>query len=63
MTAPPVSNQRDLRACFVGDSFVAGVGDPDHRGWVGRIIARTHHGGLPIWPTWHSWLNPPVATE
>ncbi|TQM29687.1 GDSL-type esterase/lipase family protein [Nocardia bhagyanarayanae] len=28
---------RDLRICFVGDSFVAGVGDPRCLGWVGRL--------------------------
>ncbi len=36
---------RDLRICFLGDSFVAGVGDPEHSGWVGRVAARTHRGG------------------
>lgn len=30
---------RDVRVCVVGDSFVAGVGDPEHRGWVGRVAA------------------------
>ena len=38
----------DLRVCFVGDSFVAGVGDPEHRGWTGRIAARTHRSGQPL---------------
>jgi lysophospholipase L1-like esterase len=33
----------DRRVCFVGDSFVAGVGDPEHRGWVGRVAARSGH--------------------
>ncbi|MFD6895693.1 GDSL-type esterase/lipase family protein [Rhodococcus sp. NPDC060086] len=38
---------RPLRLCVFGDSFVAGVGDPAHRGWVGRV---TEHalGELPI---------------
>jgi len=27
----------DHRICFVGDSFVAGVGDPLCLGWVGRV--------------------------
>lgn len=27
------------RIAFLGDSFVAGTGDPEHRGWVGRISA------------------------
>lgn len=38
----------DRRVCFVGDSFVAGVGDPEHRGWVGRIVARSHRDGSPV---------------
>jgi lysophospholipase L1-like esterase len=28
-----------LRIAFIGDSFVAGTGDPQHRGWVGRVCA------------------------
>jgi lysophospholipase L1-like esterase len=39
---------RDLRVCFVGDSFVAGVGDPDHLGWSGRLAARSERDGLPL---------------
>jgi lysophospholipase L1-like esterase len=35
----------DLRICFVGDSFIAGAGDPEHLGWVGRIAARSHLAG------------------
>ncbi|PRY10464.1 GDSL-type esterase/lipase family protein [Kineococcus rhizosphaerae] len=31
----------DVRVCFVGDSFVAGVGDPGHLGWTGRVAVRT----------------------
>ncbi|MBV2153333.1 GDSL-type esterase/lipase family protein [Kitasatospora sp. SUK 42] len=26
------------RICFLGDSFVQGVGDPEFRGWVGRVL-------------------------
>ncbi|MDR6320352.1 GDSL-type esterase/lipase family protein [Actinoplanes couchii] len=33
---------RDLRIRFVGDSFVAGVGDPACLGWTGRLAARSH---------------------
>ncbi|WP_067852692.1 GDSL-type esterase/lipase family protein [Nocardia shimofusensis] len=29
----------DLRLCFAGDSFVAGVGDPHRLGWAGRLAA------------------------
>jgi acyl-CoA thioesterase-1 len=38
----------DVRVCFVGDSFVAGVGDPEQLGWVGRLAAHAHLGGLPL---------------
>lgn len=32
---------RDVRVCALGDSFVAGVGDPEYLGWVGRVAAAT----------------------
>lgn len=37
-----------MRICFFGDSFVAGVGDPEHRGWPGRVCssARARAGAL-----------------
>ncbi len=38
----------DVRVCFVGDSFVAGVGDPDQLGWVGRLAADSHTQGRPL---------------
>ncbi|WP_395296726.1 GDSL-type esterase/lipase family protein [Kitasatospora hibisci] len=31
----------DLRICFAGDSFTQGVGDPEFRGWVGRVLQAT----------------------
>lgn len=46
---PPVSTPvRDRRVCFVGDSFVAGAGDPEHLGWVGRLAARSEDAGRPL---------------
>jgi acyl-CoA thioesterase-1 len=30
---------RDLRICFIGDSFVNGTGDSIHLGWPGRLCA------------------------
>lgn len=30
---------RDVRVCVLGDSYVAGTGDPEHLGWVGRVAA------------------------
>ncbi|WP_380175097.1 GDSL-type esterase/lipase family protein [Kineococcus sp. DHX-1] len=38
----------DVRVCFVGDSFVAGAGDPEHLGWVGRVAAAGHADGRPL---------------
>jgi acyl-CoA thioesterase-1 len=35
----------DVRVCFIGDSFVAGVGDARHLGWAGRLAARSHAKG------------------
>jgi acyl-CoA thioesterase-1 len=35
----------DVRVCFVGDSFVAGVGDARHMGWAGRLAAHSHAQG------------------
>ncbi|MDO9707331.1 GDSL-type esterase/lipase family protein [Paracraurococcus lichenis] len=37
---------RDLRICFVGDSFVAGAGDETALGWVGRVTASAWHRGV-----------------
>ncbi|BDT93418.1 hypothetical protein IFM12275_33940 [Nocardia sputorum] len=39
---------RDLRVCFVGDSFVAGVGDPGCLGWAGRLASAAHAEGVPL---------------
>ena len=38
----------DLRVCFLGDSLVAGVGDPDGLGWVGRLVAGAFAAGAPL---------------
>jgi lysophospholipase L1-like esterase len=40
----------DLRVIFVGDSFVAGVGDPTGQGWVGRLVAGAFAAGIPLTP-------------
>ncbi|NQU72879.1 MAG: lipase [Rhodospirillales bacterium] len=34
-----------VRACFFGDSFVNGVGDDRHIGWVGRVSAAVSSRG------------------
>ena len=33
---------------FVGDSYVVGIGDPERRGWVGRLAARSDRDGTPV---------------
>lgn len=38
------------RVLFVGDSFVAGVGDSDGLGWVGRIVAASFQRGVGLTP-------------
>ncbi len=38
----------DRRVFFVGDSYVVGVGDPQRRGWVGRLAERSERDGTPI---------------
>lgn len=38
----------DRRVYFVGDSYVVGIGDPERRGWVGRVADRSDRDGLPI---------------
>lgn len=39
---------RDLRICFVGDSYAAGIGDSSVLGWVGRVVAEAIKGGLAV---------------
>ena len=39
---------RDVRVAFFGDSLVAGVGDPDGAGWVGRLVAAAFAAGTPV---------------
>lgn len=38
----------DRRVLFFGDSFVAGVGDPEARGWVGRVAAASWDAEQPL---------------
>jgi acyl-CoA thioesterase-1 len=35
----------DVRLCFFGDSFTAGVGDETRLGWVGRVCAQAGEAG------------------
>lgn len=38
----------DRRILFLGDSYVAGAGDPTGLGWVGRVVAASFEAGLPL---------------
>ena len=40
--------ERRIGMCFVGDSYVAGFGDPKALGWVSRVVARTPHTGIDL---------------
>jgi len=39
---------RDLRICFVDDSFVNGIGDDEGLGWAGRICRAARGRGVPL---------------
>ncbi|GIU00195.1 hypothetical protein TSL6_07010 [Sulfurovum sp. TSL6] len=39
---------RDVRICYVGDSFVNGTGDPIKLGWAGRLSASPQNNNLDI---------------
>ena len=38
-------NTKDIRICFIGDSYVQGTGDPECLGWVGRLCASARQAG------------------
>lgn len=39
---------KDIRICFVGDSFVNGTGDETALGWAGRLCATAQARGIPV---------------
>ncbi|KIM05840.1 MAG: hypothetical protein KU29_09495 [Sulfurovum sp. FS06-10] len=39
---------RDIRICYVGDSFVQGVGDEAKLGWTGRLSQKSDEGEMQI---------------
>jgi len=39
---------RDIRICYVGDSFVNGTGDPEKLGWAGRLSRDAERGGIEV---------------
>jgi acyl-CoA thioesterase I len=38
----------DVRIAFLGDSYVAGIGDPDGLGWAGRLCAAVRRHGYHV---------------
>ncbi|MBD2758299.1 G-D-S-L family lipolytic protein [Yimella sp. cx-573] len=43
-----IDGPRRVGLCFVGDEYVAGLGDPKALGWVSRVVARTPHAGVDL---------------
>lgn len=39
---------RDIRICFIGESFVNGVGDSTYLGWTGRVCQDATQRGFPV---------------
>jgi lysophospholipase L1-like esterase len=39
---------KEIRICFLGESFVNGTGDPEFLGWTGRVCAHTQKQGYEI---------------
>src|SRR5204863_5458617 len=46
--ADVTASQVDRRVLVFGDSIVAGVGDPEGRGWLGRVVAECWAAGLEL---------------
>ncbi|MBR8837941.1 MAG: lipase [Stigonema ocellatum SAG 48.90 = DSM 106950] len=44
----PTEQLREVRICFIGDSFVNGTGDPECLGWTGRICVNANKKGYDI---------------
>jgi len=40
----------DRQVLFFGDSHIAGTGDPEKLGWVGRVAAASLSAGQPFLP-------------
>ena len=41
-------DRKEIRICFVGESFVNGTGDPEFLGWTGRVCRNTESKGYAI---------------
>ena len=39
---------KDIRICFIGDSFVNGTGDETSLGWAGRLCTAAHARGISV---------------
>jgi len=39
---------KDVRICFIGESFINGTGDSTHLGWTGRLCVALSHQGYPV---------------
>ena len=45
MTSKP---SKEIRICFLGESFVNGTGDPEYLGWTGRVCKDANRRGFDV---------------
>jgi lysophospholipase L1-like esterase len=43
-----MSSRKEIRICFIGESFVNGTGDPEFLGWTGRVCRSAESKGYAI---------------
>jgi len=41
-------SRKEIRICFLGESFVNGTGDPEFLGWTGRVCSKAQQQGYEI---------------
>ncbi|MEH2406859.1 hypothetical protein [Nostoc sp.] len=41
-------SRKEIRICFIGESFVNGTGDPEFLGWTGRVCRNAESRGYAI---------------
>jgi hypothetical protein len=50
---------KEIRICFIGESFVNGTGDPEFLGWTGRVCRHAEFAAIvQNWDGWLNWFTP-----
>lgn len=44
----PSKEKKDIRLCFIGDSYISGIGDQAYLGWTGRLCNAAADRGYPV---------------